>query len=73
MSQAMNGNEEPNRRFVSEKKLADLWNCHRSTVSRILKRSGIQPYYFGPDRNGLKRYSVSDIETFINESKAPTP
>lgn len=73
MNQAVNNNEERNHRFISEKKLADLWDCHRSTVSRILSRSGIRPYYFGPKRNGLKRYCVSDIETFVKESKAPAP
>ena len=59
------------RKFVSEKKLAELWDCHRSTVSRILNEKGIRPYYFGPRKGGLKRYALSDIEMFVDESKAP--
>ena len=60
-----------NRKFISEKKLAELWDCHRSTVSRILNNKGIRPYYLGPKNRGLKRYALSDIEVFVDESKAP--
>lgn len=59
------------RKFVSEKKLAELWDCHRSTVCRILSKKGIRPYCLGPKKRGLKRYALSDIEGFLNESKAP--
>ena len=60
-----------NHKFRSEKRLAELWDCHRSTVSRILNKKGIRPYYFGPKKGGLKRYALSDIEMFVDESKAP--
>ena len=60
-----------NRKFISEKNLAELWDCHRSTVSRILNKKGIRPYYLGPKKRGLKRYALSDIEVFVDESKAP--
>jgi hypothetical protein len=60
-----------NRKFISEKKLAELWDCHRSTVGRILSEKGIRPYYLGPTKRGLKRYALSDIEVFLNDSKAP--
>gem|GEM_PF-7006398 len=59
------------REFISEKKLAELWDCHRSTVSRILTEKGVKPYYLGPHKRGLKRYALSDIEVFVDESKAP--
>jgi len=59
------------QKFISEKKLAELWDCHRSTVSRILDERGIKPYYFGPGKKGLKRYALSDIELFVNESRSP--
>jgi hypothetical protein len=60
-----------NHKFTSEKKLAELWDCHRTTVSRILDKKGIRPYYLGPKKRGLKRYALLDIEVFVDESKAP--
>jgi len=64
-------NKHRDQKFISEKKLAELWDCHRSTVSRILNEKGIRPYYFGSKKRGLKRYAVSDIEMFVDQSKAP--
>ena len=50
-----------------------MWDCHRSTIGRILEESGIRPYYFGKTKNGMKRYALSDIEEFIDKSKSPKP
>jgi len=41
--------------FVSVKTLARLWDCSRTTVSRLLERAGVPAYYFGRGRNGSKR------------------
>ena len=64
-------NKQGDHKFISEEKLAELWDCHVSTVSRILNEKGNRPYYFGPKKRGLKRYAVSDIAIFIDQSKAP--
>lgn len=55
--------------MVSEKQLAMWWACHRSTVARLLREAGIHPVYLGQNAKGLKRYLLSDIEKFVEESK----
>lgn len=71
MRNEKHNSHQGHHKFISEKRLAELWDCHRSTVSRILHEKGIRPYYFGPKKRGLKRYALSDIEVFVDESKAP--
>jgi hypothetical protein len=71
MKNSKHNNRKQSRKFISEKKLAELWDCHRTTVSRILSKRGVRPYYLGPEKKGLKRYALSDIEIFVDESKAP--
>jgi DNA-binding transcriptional MocR family regulator len=59
------------QKFISERTLSEMWDCHRSTIGRILEESGIRPYYFGKTKNGLKRYALSDVEAFIDKSRSP--
>lgn len=57
--------------LISEKTLAKQWDCHRTTVARLLRRVGIRPYYMGDSKNGLKRYALHEIQTFLEESQVP--
>ena len=57
-------------RFVSVKTLADLWDCSRTSVSRVVEEAGIRPYYFGGGRNGSKRYLKADIDQFLRSLQA---
>ena len=59
-------------RFVSVKTLAGQWDCSRSTVSRLLKKAGVQAYYFGRGRNGSKRYLRRDVEAFLDSVERTT-
>jgi len=52
-------------RFVSVKTLAELWDCSKTTVSRLLKQPGVPAYYFGSGRNGSKRYLKEDVDRFL--------
>ena len=56
-----------NARFVSVKTLAELWDCSRTTVSRLLDEAGVEAFYFGKGRNGSRRYLKADIDRFLEE------
>lgn len=56
-----------NARFVSVKTLAELWDCSRTTVSRLLDEAGVEALYFGKGRNGSRRYLKADIDRFLEE------
>jgi len=53
--------------FVSVKTLARLWDCSRTTVSRLLEGAGVPAYYFWRGRNGSKRYRKADIDRYLSE------
>jgi len=65
----MRANDKPkhNTRFVSVKTLAELWDCSRTTVCRILDEAGVEPFYFGSGRNGARRYRKADVDRFLQE------
>jgi len=52
-------------RFVSAKTLAELWDCSKTTVSRLLEQASVRAYYFGKGRNGSKRYLKEDVDRFL--------
>jgi len=54
-------------RFVSIKTLARLWDCSRTTVSRLLDQAGVRAYYFGRGRNGSKRYLKEDVDRYLQQ------
>ena len=54
-------------KFVSVKTLAELWDCSRTTVSRLLDEAGVEAFYFGKGRNGSRRYLKADIDRFLEE------
>ena len=56
-----------NAKFVSVKTLAELWDCSRTTVSRLLDEAGVEAFYFGTGRNGSRRYLKTDIDRFLEE------
>lgn len=63
---AKSENQHPaDQRFVSIKTLAGLWDCSRTTVSRLLDRAGVPACYFGRGRNGSKRYRKADIDRYL--------
>ena len=57
-------------RLVSLKQLAELWSCDRSTVRRRLEAVGIKPIVFNDSRTGLKRYRLSEIESYLARCQA---
>ena len=68
------GSKPPERpQLISEKRLAQQWDCHRSTVARLLERAGVRPYYMGYGRNGLKRYSLHEVQAFVEQTRASLP
>lgn len=56
---------KPTLQFVSVRRLARMWDCSRTTVSRLLERAGVRAYHFGRGRNGSKRYRQDDIERYL--------
>lgn len=60
-----NADPQANPQFVSVRTLARLWDCSRTTVSRLLERAGVRAYHFGRGRNGSKRYRQDDIERYL--------
>jgi hypothetical protein len=64
---ASSGESKHSDQFVSVKTLAKLWECSRTTVSRLLEKAGVPAYYFGRGRNGSKRYLKDDIDRFLNQ------
>lgn len=54
-------------RFISIKTLARLWDCSRTTVSRLLDEAGVKAYYFGRGRNGSKRYLKEDVDRYLQQ------
>jgi Helix-turn-helix domain len=61
--------EEPSHesRFMSVKTLAELWDCSRTTVSRLLDAAGVPAFYFGHGRSGSKRYKKDDIDRYLQK------
>ena len=51
--------------LVSVKTLAELWDCSRTTVSRLLEEAGVEAYFLGHGRNGAKRYLKRDVDAFL--------
>jgi len=51
--------------FVSLKTLAEQWDCARTTVSRMLEKAGVKPYYLSNGMRGVKRYLKADIDRFL--------
>jgi len=58
--------ESTDRIAVSLKTLAHLLDAHRTTVQRWLRKAGIRPIAFGPERKGAIRYWWSDIQQWLD-------
>ncbi len=58
-------------KLASAHELAERWQCYPSTVSRLLKKAGIRPYFLGSGKNGMKRYRLDEVETYMARRRAP--
>ena len=57
--------------LISTRELAEQWRCYPSTVSRVLEKAGIRPYFLGSGKNGMKRYRKDEVEVFMARRRAP--
>lgn len=57
--------------LVSIRELAMRWQCYPSTVSRLLTKAQIRPYFLGSGKNGMKRYPLDEVEAYMASRRAP--
>lgn len=50
--------------YVSPRRLAERWDCSRTTAQRIANRAGITRVFLGEGRNGTVRYRLDEIEAY---------
>jgi len=48
--------------YLSASQIAQRWNCHRTTVGRILYRFGCAGTKFGEAKQAIRRYSLLEVE-----------
>ncbi len=54
--------DAPTDQLVGEARIAERWNCSRSTVRRILDAAGVPVFFLSGRERGIKRYSLSDVK-----------
>ncbi len=56
--------------YVAPRRLAERWDCSRTTAQRIADRAGITKVYLGEGRNGTVRYRLDEIQAYEEARRA---
>ena len=60
-------------RLISPKELALRWDCSRTSAQRIAGRAGIPKIMLGEGRNGMVRYSLTEVMNYEQSRKIEHP
>lgn len=50
--------------YISPKELQNRWQCSRSSVDRIARRTGLSRVCLGDGKNGIVRYVREEAEAY---------
>ena len=56
--------------YISPNELAHRWQCARSSVDRIARRSGMTRLCLGKGRSGMVRYIREEVEALEIQRRA---
>ena len=56
--------------YISPNELAHRWQCSRSSVDRIARRTGLTRVCLGNGRSGMVRYIREEVESLETERRA---
>ena len=56
--------------YISPNELAHRWQCSRSSVDRIARRTGLTRICLGKGRSGMVRYIREEVEALETERRA---
>ncbi|MEI7821371.1 MAG: hypothetical protein WCK55_10665 [Verrucomicrobiota bacterium] len=51
------------KRLLKASAIANRWDCHPSSVIRVMRRYGVSGIKFGATKQSARRFSLKDVET----------